>query len=174
MKIYSWKSDSDNYATISGRSMGDGEALHFDYYLDEIKEPVCLKAIYDDRGELPLSDSPYTGTVFPKCMSSRAFSILGGYLKSTGEIRAADIDGTPYFLFWPTVVVDCLDIIKSEIHEFASGYRRLVKPVFCESRVPEKNVFLIPQFKRQFVFVSKEFKQVLDKSALSGLILNKV
>lgn len=169
MTIYGWYSNSDDYAGVRGVSKRDREATRFDQRIPDSGETVVLELVRDSDEKL--GDFPNTGLAFPKCLSGRAMAVLRSLLEPHGLIRHADLEGLDYRLYWPTNVVDCLDIDASEIVKMPSGHEQLITPVFHQNVADAGPVFVVPEFRTQVLFVSSAFLEIAKKAKLEGLEL---
>lgn len=166
-----WFSNADDFAIVDGETQEEAEALWFDQRIDNLREPVRLTRL-DQK--VPYGDNPYTGLVYPKCISERAFEALRSLFDSCGIFCQADLDGLPFYLFWPTIVLDCLDEANSEITQSASGYRQLIRPRFFSFGAKEPSVYRIKGFETQCVFVNEATVAEFERSELRGMELQTV
>jgi hypothetical protein len=171
MEIFEWFSDTDNYAVVRGRTKADRTALRFDSCVPRIEAVVQLEAVSDERE--PLGDFPSTGVAFPKCLSTKACQALHSLLPKAGRIRKAEIDGEEFYLFWPDISVQCLDIEQSEIQRSPTGYQTLIMPVFTALVEQAGPIFLVPEFRTQILFVNDQFVALVQGARLRGLELRR-
>lgn len=166
-----WFSNADEFATIDGVSQKDAEVLWFEQGLEGFVEPAHLKNATE---HLPLGDNPNTGLVYPKCLSEKAYLALKSVIDECGFTRRAEIDDTPFFLFWPSIVLDCIDFANSKIAEMTSGYRRLIQPRFLPFRDTPPPIFRAKGFEQQCVFVSQATAEIFKDAGLCGIELQTV
>jgi hypothetical protein len=94
-----------------------------------------------------------------------------------GEAEALPLSGTrePYYAINVLDIADCLDRARSKIKWLSTGnINSIEKHVFKEGCLEGKHIFKLPETARQEVFVSEEFKQLVESSSLEGLMLRKV
>ncbi len=127
-----------------------------------------LTSVSDDAS---IGDNPHTGLAHPKCLSERAFETLQPMLSNCGEIKRADLDGEAFYLFYPLIVLDCIDETRSEIKVRASGYRRLIQPVFGSCAAEWPAVFRARGFENQCVFVNATTQHAIKNAGLVGVEL---
>lgn len=168
--VFAWLSNADEYATIHGKTKDDRSALRVNVNVLSPTDPINLEPIYDGRGVLPLGDFPNLGVATPACVSRRVVESVGSLLESRGIVREAIIDGAdcPFYLFWPTIWVDCLDLENSIVEKTLSGYERLIRPVFHDEILDENAIFLIPQFPTKCIFVGCKFVEIAQEKMLRG------
>lgn len=181
MKVYPWHSNDSECAWVglasdalpAWESQSPVNPLAYDDHIDQVAEPVQLKAFKDEYGNhlLPLSDFPGTGYAYPRVLSQRAYDALAGLLDKYGIFKQAEIDGQPFYLYYPTEINDALDLERSKTTWTFAGYPRLIKPVF-KNDATFTPVFILPRFKSQAVFVTDEFVDLARKSNLQGLDLS--
>lgn len=176
-RILAWRSDGDEFATVAGIARNAAVRK----WMGEIgaptpSEPVRMRAVFDERGELPISDFPYTGLPQPKMLSDRARDALSNYLGCYGEYCSAEIEGIPerFWLWKPSIIAACLDEGRSVVYESLSGYRKLVEAVFDADSVPENRPFVVSGFEQQDVWVSEQFSTIVQNAKLTGASLAHV
>lgn len=136
-----------------------------------IEEIIKLEAIADEP--LPLANISYFGGAFPICFDEEAYTLLKVSLDSFGTVKRAIIKGYKgnYYIFWPSKVIDCLDLEKSTIDISPTGYKRLVKPVFNHTLLTKGLMFIVPQFMTSDLFVTEDVAEKILNSDLTGHIL---
>ena len=172
MSMYILQSDSEKFATVHGVSREDRKATRPFVDLGKVHEPIQLEVV-DESKSSPLGDFPNLGVGWPICLSGKARNYLSGFLEAEGMLKKASILGVEdeFFLFWPTSVVDCLDDENTLVEVTPSGYERLLLPVINSSQGGHADIFLVPRFKNDFVFVSKKLADVMVGSDLKGFCL---
>ena len=176
MNIYAWRGNSDDYAMVGSKNDSALDAFifkSFDSRLDRVAEPVQLEVFESEDGNhrLPLSDFPENGSAYPRILSQRAYDALAELLKKYGFFKKADVDGQPFYLYYPTEINHAMDREKSIIIRRPSGYEKLIEPVFKSNTVFTPVFLLPPPFERQAVFVTDEFVDLVRKNKLTGLEL---
>ncbi len=72
-------------------------------------------------------------------------------------------------------VLDCLDHSLSEFEYLASGnLKHITRYVFKPNCIENKPIFKIPERKGKQIFVSDEFKALVENNGLKGLTFKKV
>lgn len=166
---YSWNSNGDDYATVAGATAK--ESLFLTPHGRPASDVVAqLRIVQGEKGPLPLSDFPHTGLQQPRVLSSAAWRLLEPQLSASGHVTDATIAGVSgrYFLWYPTVVVDCLEESASQVFESLSGFRRVIKPVFSTEALPSGEPFVIKGFETQDVWVDAQFRKSILNSGLGG------
>lgn len=172
MNIYQWKSSDGGLNTIRGVDRNGERALEMRTYVDDLQEPVLLETVCEYEGiDFLLCDMPFTGSVIPRCLSQRAYNALKSLIDGRGTVKQATVNGKPYILFWPSVIVDCLNMEESDILTGQNGFKQLRKPVFFDSVSETGPIFLVPEFETLSVLVTKEFVEVVKDEALTGIEL---
>ncbi|MCB1607768.1 MAG: hypothetical protein KDI71_12400 [Xanthomonadales bacterium] len=171
MKCYSWNSDGELFTTVAGVSAEESVLISpYGRTKAVAKGALHLRTVQDERGVLPLSDFPHTGLQQPRVLSQRAWDLLGSSLEQYGDVVGSMIEGVKeeYFVWFPNVVIDCLDDERTQFIESLSAYRRLLKPVFLKAAIESFPVFVVKGFENQDVWVHEDFRQTIMSSGLLG------
>jgi hypothetical protein len=126
----------------------------------------------DDK---PVGDFPsLPGSTHLPVFSENALNTLWDLI--TGSVETAQlrwINHSTYNIYAVFVakVVDCLNREKSELKYFSDGgIMDIVKPVFDEEKLRNTHIFRVPDKKVSPVYVSDEFRSLVVKNRLQGLI----
>ena len=175
MKIFKLKCNWDDFAMPSIKSKEDRRSFYTMDNFQQINNIIELNVISDGES-LDLADISNFGTDIPICISSNSYLLLRDIIKELGVIKEASIDKKkePYYIFWPSNVLDCLDEKQSKILTTPSGYRRLERAVFDKSKISKMSIFTIPQFVRESLYITEDIAQILNDSVLTGYILEEI
>lgn len=115
-------------------------------------------------------------------LSERAVDALSDLWEKYGELYPITVKGydNPYYVFFPTNVVDCLDYekstLKGEGYKWDLYHRRfsvLLKFVFHEDKVGDNTMFTLPDEPYGTIYVNETFKERVKKAKLKGIALYK-
>lgn len=109
---------------------------------------------------------------------SKALANLEKLSESYGEFLPLICSDNVYERLWAynvTKVIDCLDQSKSIIKRFDDGKVMWIPKIVLKlETVTGVHIFKIPEDKRNFVFVSDTFKDIVEKNELLGLLFSEV
>lgn len=147
--------------------------------LSEIWETVFLPLYPGDEGDeiqeqsKPIPD--FSEGIFGLSISKRAYAILLPLIEK--QVTALDLL-TEAGLYYELDIqkVNCLDIENSKTVLFPSGgILRVEKYSFYWDKLANSHIFCIPEIGRWHpVFVSDQFKEVVEKNNLTGLTFHSV
>ncbi|MEO8159925.1 MAG: DUF1629 domain-containing protein [Arenimonas sp.] len=112
-----------------------------------------------------------------RLFSQRAVDVLGSTLTATGKLFRVTIVGRdqPFYWYWCTKVVDCLDEAKTRRGPPSSlplERRIIMKPAFHADRIGDSEIFVVPGQSRQFdMFVTDAFRAKVESERLKGFKL---
>jgi hypothetical protein len=174
MNIYKLQINGDDFGLVHIKEKILRRAFYSLQAFSHIENTVDLEVISDKK--LPLANISYFGGAFPICFDKISYYLLKKYLNESGEIQEGKVEGKKdsYYIFWPSKILDCLDEDNSDILVMPSGYKRLVKPVFFEDKIPPESIFIVPQFKSNSLFITEDIAEKLRSSDLTGYILEEV
>ena len=121
------------------------------------------------------SDFPALNGPIP-AFSEKAWLKLNPYIGNTVEALKLITEHGTYYAINVLDIVDALDHTNSEISfNSASGrVSRIKKYVFDKEKIKGKYLFKIPETKGLEVYVSEEFKKIIEAEKLEGLDFKKL
>ncbi|MCX7748253.1 MAG: hypothetical protein N2645_15405 [Clostridia bacterium] len=165
------------------------DANKFDHFIYK-NEDDCSKVLWDYKFEgnriadrwIPLevdvfkhkkrSDTP---TFSIPVLSKRAVDVYKDLIGDVVEFLPLKYDKGDYFLVNVLDVVDCIDFDKAEFIPFESGrVMMFTKYAFKQDAVQGKHIFKIVELPKTEVFVSDEFKRIIEENKLIGFKLQEV
>lgn len=179
MKIYCFKASASRFNSFLFNkdywdiqdSIGVGHSLIGKW------TPIPVRNLFkEDEGEFPKTagDFPSLSGSIP-VVSEKAWQILSAYIKNEVEALPLITKTGSYFALNVLDIVDGLDKEKSEISYRSSGrVSRVFKYVFHEEKIKGKYMFKIPETKGLEVYVSEEFKKLIEENNLKGLDFSKI
>lgn len=128
--------------------------------------PIKVKRMEPEKG-LGLSDAP--GFLFP-VFSRKALECLESLMGNNVEILPLDFNEKEYLGINVVTVLDAIDYEKSIYKTYRDGKRIMAfkKYVFLPNIVKDVSIFKITDEKTRYVFVSDEFKKIVEANNLSG------
>ena len=170
MKIYELEFDVDNYKSIELT-----ENRNADFYqmfdgrsLKEAWDELTVKYYDEDEG-LKTGDAPgFTIPVFNK----KSLDILFTKIKNEVEILPLRIGNENLYGINVLTILDAVNYEKSDYKMFRDGKRimKFNKISFKDSIIQGKNIFKIVDLKRSLIFVSEEFKRIVEENGLEGFL----
>lgn len=129
-------------------------------------------AVAVERGEKP-GDFPSLPGGIPPVFRQRALDILHPLIADNIEALPLHCETEKLYAINVLAVADCLDHSRSQFERFPDGRIMMVdKYVFLEGCL-DKHIFRIPELKVT-IFVSDNFKMLVENSKLEGLIFKQV
>ena len=172
MKIYRYIADADNYNCLYTESInserkngiGRGQSLQDGW------SPLSVEDdLEGDAGNFPALTDPIP------VLTENTWKILEPYLKNSVEALELVSKNAKYYALNVLDIVDALDLNKSEISYRSSGrVSSIQKFVFFPEKIASKLMFKVPQTKGLDVYVSDEFKKIVEQEGLKGLDFSKI
>jgi Immunity protein family (Imm11) len=117
---------------------------------------------------MPKGDTPGLSSHIP-VFSSKALTILGDFLKASGEVLQISCDAEKYFLFNVTRLVDALDEAKCELQLFNDGgIMDIVRYSFLKEKLIDVVIFKLPQDPLGWVYTTDPFVDRVQAAGLKG------
>lgn len=119
-----------------------------------------------------LGNFPYLAGNLP-VVDAEAWRLLGPLLEDHVEalpIPAPEPEWPDLFALNVTRIVDCLDEEASELSRFGELILGIGHYALDEERIADVPIFRIPGYHLTAVFVSPEFRRVVDDAGLKGLV----
>jgi len=128
--------------------------------------PIKVKRMEPEK-KLELSDAP--GFLFP-VFSQKAIDCLFPLICDNVEILPLEFDEKQYYGINVICVLEAIDYEKSEYKTFRDGKRIMAfkKYAFLADIVEKNSMFKISDEKTRYVFVSNEFKELVECNDLAG------
>lgn len=175
MALYVYTADSDTYEGIEPKRVGDRDTL----WLTDGKRrgsswkavPVVVNCCDGNPGDFP---SLYIGT---PVFSKRAWLALQPLIGDSVEaLPILYPDSTTYYTMNVLEIVDCLDVANSEISRngVTGNVSWIHRFSFKRDKLRGKHLFKIPEAPSLFVFVSDDFKRIVEEHNLRGLKFKSV
>lgn len=121
----------------------------------------------------PLADFMSSGLIID-AVNQRGKGILEPLIGEQVEFLTFDTPTTPYYGL-NVNYVECLDISKIKAKYFSDGrVMRVVKYAFRWEKLEGIHIFHLPELGLSRLFVSDEFKQVVESNDLTGLLFYPV
>lgn len=168
-------SDANNYDNLTMCNEQDWErfmSYEFDGRgLKEVWVPFHVKEIKERKN----SDIPSFSAGAP-VLSICAVEKLAPYLNDNVEVLPIHCIKGDYCIINVTNVIDCIDYEKSEVKRFKSSGRimRFIKYSFKPETIRNEHIFKIADYAGGHVFVSDEFKNIVEASDLKGFLFEEV
>ncbi len=170
--IYRYVSDGDVYDCLRLKRRPDYDVLSEVAEQPAVQEWTPLKATFYRVGRE--GDFPYLAGSTP-AFSQRALEALSPLLDGMIEPLPLETPSGNYFAIHVLELLDALDLERSEIEWLDDDRILNVETfVFKPEVVKGKHIFKIRQHALAFSYVSEEFKQAVEASALEGLVLEEV
>lgn len=174
MKIYRLDFDVNNYKSIQICNKADA-----DYYqmfdgtsiLDKWEQLDVM--YYEEDKDLKAGDAP--GFHIP-VLNKRALDILLPIIENEVEILPLRLYENKLYGINVLKILNAIDYDLSEYKTFRDGKRIMAfkKYVFKEESIKGYNIFKIIDQPRGDIFVSEEFKNLIDNNLLEGFMLELV
>jgi hypothetical protein len=178
MKVYQW-SYSERFCVLESADEADQFKLSKFTDMTRLDSDfeILVRYVSDDKGRIgEVADFAVT-TGFTRVISESAFNVIGEILNRYGLVfPLRDVgSGRRWFLYRCNNVCDCLDREKSIMVEtVVNGKQKVVlnKAAFHTEAIVG-DVFLIPELAcmGHQIFVTENFKSVIKKAKLKGLVL---
>lgn len=131
--------------------------------------PLQFSTAPEDEHNLEGSDFPSFRGGMLTC-SRRALVALSPLLGDHVEILSLNCQGYDYSLLNVLTIVDCVDYSRTEAGTWPSGAKRIRgMPYFLPGCVPDVPIFKIQEWSMGNLFVSDEFKEVVERYDFVGL-----
>jgi hypothetical protein len=119
-------------------------------------------------------DFPYLSTDVP-VFTKRALQALQPLIGQSIEALPLECESEELYAIHALELMDCLDHSRSVVTRFPSGGIMDVEEfVFKKNCDQGKHIFRLTDAPTKYVFVSDQFKSVVEKNKLRGLIFEKV
>lgn len=180
MKIYEYISDGDrfNYFITDQKyyekknSVGRGESLIRSW------DPLPVRNFFGEKeGLFPEKISDFPSLIMGDPVFSeqawRIFEpIIGSY---TEPLPLITVEGK-YYALNILNIIDALDKENSQIsyNKVTGRVSRVFKHVFNTDKIKDQLIFKVPETKGLEVYVSEEFKKIVEKNNLKGLDFSNV
>ena len=130
----------------------------------------------EDHGNLALEEGDFVELAgLVPIFSVKAEQRLKEILRGSGEFLTLACDDGDYVAFNVTVVIDALNVSRSEIVYFANGRVLDIKRfVFNSERLSNCVIFKIPQMRQSRVFVTDRFVSTARDAKLRGFFFKPV
>lgn len=138
-------------------------------------KPVQVKLAKEkEEKEKPIADFIAIDLAF-RAMSERAKQILTDLIIPQVEFLPFETPVGPYYGLH-VKYVDCLDVNRAEVVRFKSSGRimEVEKYAFYWERLEGIHIFHLPELVYSRLFVSDEFKRVVEENGLTGLLFYPV
>ena len=114
-------------------------------------------------------DLNFVSTTTP-LLTPKAFDILYPYLKPYSQFFETTTDYGNMFLVNVTNINDCLDYKNCELKYFSNSERIMRIDNFCffDEKLNELEIFLIPEERRAFPYVTEGLKNIIEENGLTG------
>jgi hypothetical protein len=176
MAVYFWATNYRNRASFLPKGELWREILHGlrpfpDAVFDEF-QPLFEEETGSDvpvAGILPLADFVQVNG-YCRLLSLRAREVLGSELEKSGEFYSVQLRGTDFWLYRPTLIVNCLDVDATRANRSHGQIVTIYNPSFIADRLPSEMVFMVPNC-ASHVFVRDSFKDLVKRGKLKGLYL---
>ncbi len=122
----------------------------------------------------PVADFMATGLLMD-AISPRARILLEPLITTQVEFLPVETPVGPYYGLH-VKYVDCLDVDHAEVVRFKSSGRimEVIKYAFYWERLEDIHIFRLPELGLSRLFVSDEFKRVVEENGLTGLLFYPV
>lgn len=124
-----------------------------------------------DSSTKPLLDAPiflYSGIIL---LSGEAISVLAAYLRDSCELLPVICDEGDFSIVNVTAVLDCIDYERAVFEKSGTSGRVLWfdRYAFLPDKIGNHDIFKISEFPRSRIFVTDQFKKVVEENGITGL-----
>ena len=182
MTVYRLRSDHEQFMTFTiapkelRAKMGDNFTYHFDRtptpqtpHWSTPNGRFYQPVDFPKANKIPdITDWTISDLVF----NQKTYQIFSETLKDYGEFLTISVEGIPYYLFNVLKVIDqdAIDESQSEQKLKDGQYEGLVKLKFREDKIKDLLLFRTSYDEYLNIYCQDDFKNMVEKSALSGLI----
>jgi hypothetical protein len=174
VKVYYLEANSDDYNYLTLRNdndwgkfdLFDGRSLINDWAPFDVKVVKGKKRKWGDVAILS------AGVL---AITEKSKVALENLIKDSVELLPLTFEGQSFYILNVVNMVDGLDKQKSEYDTFDDGrIMHVTKYEFKPEIVRGHHIFKIPEFERGRIYVSDEFKKVVDENNLIGYDLDEL
>lgn len=124
---------------------------------------------YKDEIDKPIGDV-FSVEVSSFILNEKSYKILYSYIKNEVQIFKIKNEKDNLYVVNVTNIIDCINHKKSEIKLFPSTGRimRVIKYVFKENLLKNVFIFKLPEFSNTHIFVTEDFKKVVEENDIKG------
>jgi hypothetical protein len=175
-RLYPYRTDGDRFNSLmlverDGLSVLDGPLKFIDSpeRLASKWRPIAVTEFADGiDGDFPSLVDYDRQPV----LSQRAWDVIADLVGRDVEALAiAHPSGRPFYFLHATRTFDCVDLSGSVVRRFKDGRLAEVKKFAIDYlRLPDRSFFKLPDNAGEIWLMDEEFRQVIEKNNLSGLV----